>query len=274
MDSQKGFTLLSELACDVVPSGVITVIMDVLRIVATGVPSEDAVCEALAQELDAAIAAYVALDPAHGAAGVILWPPATDQCKSQQFLEQLRTEITPLLARFAAAPKAQSLSTNAGSCIPGCSDLAEMPLEVPGRGPRMVLLGRARPFDREEVHLLDWLRSPLSNLIGVAGEQRSGAPADWDATGRLLTAREIEVLQLMADGLLARTIATRLAVSVRTVHKHLGSIYRKLDVCDRLSAARLADRLGLLAGEETPAARQMTDHMVVVVPIPATHRSP
>jgi DNA-binding NarL/FixJ family response regulator len=38
-------------------------------------------------------------------------------------------------------------------------------------------------------------------------------------------------------------------VSVRTVHKHLQSVYRKLDAPDRLSAVLHAQRLGLLEGD-------------------------
>jgi DNA-binding NarL/FixJ family response regulator len=43
-----------------------------------------------------------------------------------------------------------------------------------------------------------------------------------------LTAREVEVLQLVADGLGDAEVARRLVVSPRTVHSHLRSIYRKL----------------------------------------------
>lgn len=61
-----------------------------------------------------------------------------------------------------------------------------------------------------------------------------------------LTPRETAVLRLLAEGLPARTIGRRLHVSVRTVHKHLQSVYRKLDAPDRLSAVLHAQRLGLL----------------------------
>ena len=51
-----------------------------------------------------------------------------------------------------------------------------------------------------------------------------------------LTPRERVVLQLLADGLTAQAIASRLAVSRRTVHKHLEHLYRKLGAADRLTA--------------------------------------
>jgi predicted ATPase/DNA-binding CsgD family transcriptional regulator len=52
-----------------------------------------------------------------------------------------------------------------------------------------------------------------------------------------LTAREVEVLQLVADGLSNAEIAERLVLSQRTVHAHLRSIYDKLGVNSRTAAA-------------------------------------
>jgi DNA-binding CsgD family transcriptional regulator len=52
-----------------------------------------------------------------------------------------------------------------------------------------------------------------------------------------LTAREIEVLHLVADGLSNAEIADRLVLSERTVHAHLRSIYDKLGVNSRTAAA-------------------------------------
>ena len=61
-----------------------------------------------------------------------------------------------------------------------------------------------------------------------------------------MTTRELEVLLLLSEGHLARSIAVRLDVSTRTVHKHLGSVYRKLGVHDRLVAVRTAQQVGLI----------------------------
>ncbi len=55
-----------------------------------------------------------------------------------------------------------------------------------------------------------------------------------------LTTREVEVLVLVAEGLTDAVVAERLVVSIRTVHAHLRSIYRKLDVRTRSAATRYA----------------------------------
>jgi DNA-binding NarL/FixJ family response regulator len=59
-----------------------------------------------------------------------------------------------------------------------------------------------------------------------------------------LTAREAEVLQLIAEGLSNAEIADRLVLSRRTVDHHVSAILRKLDVSTR---ARAVAKIGNLA---------------------------
>jgi DNA-binding NarL/FixJ family response regulator len=61
-----------------------------------------------------------------------------------------------------------------------------------------------------------------------------------------LTAREVEVLRLVALGLSDAEVARQLFLSVRTVHAHLRSIYRKLGLRSRTAAVRFADENRLL----------------------------
>jgi DNA-binding NarL/FixJ family response regulator len=55
-----------------------------------------------------------------------------------------------------------------------------------------------------------------------------------------LTAREVEVLRLVALGLSDAQVARRLVISPRTVNTHLTSIYNKLGVDSRTAASRFA----------------------------------
>lgn len=61
-----------------------------------------------------------------------------------------------------------------------------------------------------------------------------------------LTPREIEVLNLMAEGASNKTIARRLAISVHTVKFHVGSLLDKLDAAGRTDAVAQAARLGVI----------------------------
>ena len=61
-----------------------------------------------------------------------------------------------------------------------------------------------------------------------------------------LTAREADVLRLLADGLTNREIAGRLFISQKTVAAHMAHIYGKLGVHSRVEAAGRAQQLGVL----------------------------
>jgi DNA-binding CsgD family transcriptional regulator len=61
-----------------------------------------------------------------------------------------------------------------------------------------------------------------------------------------LTAREHEVLALVADGLRNREIAERLGITEHTVKFHLAAVFGKLGATSRTDAVRLGFRLGLI----------------------------
>jgi DNA-binding NarL/FixJ family response regulator len=61
-----------------------------------------------------------------------------------------------------------------------------------------------------------------------------------------LSAREAEVLALVAKGLQIADVARALEISANTVCSHLKNIYRKRKVCSRAEAALEAQRLGLV----------------------------
>ena len=62
----------------------------------------------------------------------------------------------------------------------------------------------------------------------------------------LISAREEEVLQLVADGFGTNEIAERLYISGKTVKNHLASIYEKLDARDRTQAVLMAVKMGIV----------------------------
>ena len=94
---------------------------------------------------------------------------------------------------------------------------------------------------------------------GAGGEMvLAGPPTEWvgaiaDSLERrqmvetALTDREREVLEVAAEGLTARQIATRLGIRERTVTTHLGRIYMKLGVGTRVAAIRVAASAGLVS---------------------------
>lgn len=66
------------------------------------------------------------------------------------------------------------------------------------------------------------------------------------ASGDLLTARQIDVLKLVARGLPNRTIAAELGLSEKTVKVHVTAIFKALDVVNRTQAAAAGQQAGLI----------------------------
>jgi two-component system, NarL family, response regulator DegU len=70
--------------------------------------------------------------------------------------------------------------------------------------------------------------------------------AEQDRPESTVSAREIEVLQLIAEGAAPPEVAERLYISVKTVKNHLSSIYEKLDARDRTQAVLKGLRMGII----------------------------
>jgi DNA-binding NarL/FixJ family response regulator len=105
----------------------------------------------------------------------------------------------------------------------------------------------------DPIAFLDGLRDVMQGEVVLAGPPTSWIPAIADDIERrrdlepMLTARELQVLSVAAEGLTSRQIATRLGVQERTVTTHLGRIYGKLGVGSRVAAIRSAARSGLVS---------------------------
>ena len=80
--------------------------------------------------------------------------------------------------------------------------------------------------------------SPLDPEVKALLDQRAKRPA--------LTARETEIITLVADGMRNREIADQLGVSDETVGVHLRNIFAKLDVNDRTAAVNVSLRRGII----------------------------
>jgi LuxR family transcriptional regulator, maltose regulon positive regulatory protein len=112
----------------------------------------------------------------------------------------------------------------------------------------LLALGRIEEGRREAAAA----RESLAELGAAAEAARadrflaasSDVERNRDAAG--VTAREREVLTLLAEGLTNRQIAERLVLSEHTVHRHVTNILRKLELPSRAAAAAHAARSGLL----------------------------
>jgi LuxR family maltose regulon positive regulatory protein len=95
----------------------------------------------------------------------------------------------------------------------------------------------------------DFFRRLLAAFPVTEAEPLTSSVADHPSSPLIepLSERELEVLELIAEGLTNREIASRLFLSLNTVKAHTRNIYGKLDVHNRTEAAAQARALGLIS---------------------------
>ena len=110
-------------------------------------------------------------------------------------------------------------------------------------GAAAYVLKTAHPDD-----LTSAIRQAFEHSIYLASARPAVVPAaPWMEDSPGLTRRELEILQLVAEGHSNAELARMLWVTEQTVKFHLSNIYRKLDVSNRTEASRWAQLRGLLA---------------------------
>ncbi len=106
-------------------------------------------------------------------------------------------------------------------------------------GWRAALERAYRQFD--DLGMVFWKDRAAKALASGAPEARNPHALGPDGLSR----REVEVLGLLAAGGTAKTIASRLALSVATVNRHVANIYEKIGVNSRAAATAYALKHGI-----------------------------
>ena len=122
---------------------------------------------------------------------------------------------------------------------------------------RVVLVGRRSDRDRLRRELQGWAdivvehdtladarldRAAADAIVLATPAEQAGEDGDVET----LTAREVQVLELLAEGLPNKAIAARLGISDQTVKFHVASLSGKLGAANRTDAVRRAVRRGLI----------------------------
>lgn len=208
-----------------------------------------ALCRMLARLVDAPAAAHVRYDAPVRTAHLTVWRQRS--AGTPMTVDQVETD--PPKPDWWSASRTRRLLLDRLDQ----RHLAELPLATAPESPSLLVVGRDRPFTETDSERMSSAHRSLQVVERVLDRVAVTPPAPQiasQATGSdvrpfqmsALTTREQEVLEMLGEGLMARSIAQRMQVSERTVHKHLGNLYRKLDAHDRLLAVRRAEVLGLL----------------------------
>ncbi|MEG0195624.1 response regulator transcription factor [Acinetobacter sp.] len=155
-----------------------------------------------------------------------------------ELIEKLRAQDSSALILVISAWSTQeslfsAIKAGATGYVLKERDDAEVLLSI-----RSILRGGAPidPFIAQEI-----LKQISASVITGA---KDGKPLDSDVA--LLTNRETEILDLVAQGMSNKEIAEQLFVSKYTVESHIKHIYRKLSVTKRTKAVSTARSLGIL----------------------------
>jgi DNA-binding NarL/FixJ family response regulator len=114
---------------------------------------------------------------------------------------------------------------------------------------RSLIDGGARGFIPKlsgSEQLLDALRRILAGEIYVPEAMLVRPAVQPGEGGETLTARQLDILPLLADGLPNKQIADALGVTEGTVKQHLKDLFKRLSARNRTQAVREARRMGLL----------------------------
>lgn len=107
------------------------------------------------------------------------------------------------------------------------------------------LMGAIRSTHEGNSYLSPYLAKALMTDYMQRGDRGAG-PADPGAPGKRLSAREQEILKLIAEGHSSREIAEMLDLSVKTVHNHRTRLMTKLDIHRNADLVKYAIRLGMV----------------------------
>lgn len=234
---------------------------------ARGHPPEPVVAHRIADHLHATVVCHGRLDRRSGHVSLHVWPDldvtpvavaTATMPESHPVLHhwlQGHSDVAMVSTLVTDRPRWRASEAYARLReVLGVTETGGMRLDDGTETVHMIGLARDRDLTRSEVEQLALLRRPVVALsrhaawLAARGDL-NGTPYDAPpaAIEMGITHRELQVLELLADGLLAVTIGHRLALSPRTIHHHLGHIYAKLGTHDRLSTVIRAQQAGLLA---------------------------
>ena len=216
----------------------------------------DSMLDLVRDVVEADVGLVVQADPTHTVVRVMgrQMPPGAGEAVARE-LELLHAsdplmdpvahgDLTPRSAEreFGASTWATSAQRAGCQRLCGVDQVCTLPLVG---GPDFVIAMFARRGeDFSDAHLRDLaaIQPVVADVVALAGLRRMPWPEDRPH----LTARETEVLALLARGHTCTRIGRTLGASPRTVEVHLGRIYAKLGVRDRLSAVLAAYDLALI----------------------------
>jgi DNA-binding NarL/FixJ family response regulator len=190
--------------------------------------------------LESLVAASDDLRVIRSAAGTSLARQVANIAPDVLLVEVDQRGLGPVLREIGGSPRAPAIVVLTGD-----------PHEAWGPAALRARVRAVLPHQATAAEILAAIHAATVNLVvlhpaALAALRPAGAPATPGPAAQPLTAREVEVLRMMADGLGNKLIAARLGISEHTVKFHIASIFAKLDAGSRTEAVTIGIRLGLI----------------------------
>jgi NarL family two-component system response regulator YdfI len=193
--------------------------------------------------LESLVAASDMLRAVRGGAGTPLARQVEDIAPDVLLVEVDHRGLGPVLREIGGSPRAPAIVVLTGD-----------PQEAWGPATLRAGVRAVLPHEATAAEILAAIHAATANLVvlhpsaveALRPAAVATAPAAPGPASQLLTAREVEVLRMMADGLGNKLIAARLGISEHTVKFHIASIFAKLDAGSRTEAVTIGIRLGLI----------------------------
>ncbi|RYC03822.1 helix-turn-helix transcriptional regulator [Nocardioides zhouii] len=214
--------------------------------------THEVMCRGVAVAIGATVSAFVRLNAPTQRCTVTCWYQYEHAMALRFVTNEPMTDerVHPGDAGAGARMWHQSLAFGILKDLLGQVEYAELPLGMHPTETRLAVFARPDRFSHDDFELLRFCAGPLGAVDRHLHLLDDGRTAPAERSGQAdsagLTRRELEVLALLSQGLMARSIGLSLGVSPRTVNKHLGNVYRKLDAHDRLVAVKKAQDFGIL----------------------------
>ena len=170
--------------------------------------------------------------------------------EARRRLEEIAPAVVLLLLERGADPPRLGLPPDAAARAPALVVLAEaLPrgwaVRAVRGGVRAVL-----PRTAGDDAIVAAIEAAAAGLVVLPEDALGGAPHETTtraaAPPEPLTAREAQVLALLAEGLVNKQIAARLGISRHTVKTHLAALFHKLGVTTRAEAVAVGARAGAI----------------------------
>ena len=154
--------------------------------------------------------------------------------------------MKPVPVMVTLVPPLADPQSGVSAVIVGAATYRNRALAEAGLADRMVPIGEMAAAIREVQKGNTFFTPAVSKGVHDRAQRPLARGGQFKKKGNRLSSREVEVLQLIAEGRANKQVATELGISVKTVEKHRQRLMGKLNIHDTAGLVRHAAAKGII----------------------------